>query len=649
VPGSQVGSPNETFVAIPPPSDKDGGQETIIQTGEINFPNTELTAVLPIYARLVNRTILRPTSLPTPNITLVTQTPLTKREAIQAFDAVFALNGITMVNVGDKFVKMVPEQQVFSTGAAFDNLKASELPELGQFVTHIKQLKYVKPTDMVAVLQPFMKIPNAILPIDASQILVLRDYTENVKRMLEMIDRVDVSIPSEYDSEVIPIRYAKASDIANVLNTLSAGGGGGTTIGSGGSSRGGLRTTGGGSGGYGRGTGGFGTGGTGFPGSSTGFGTGTPFGGNPTPQAATTPAPGQPQSSFTSRLQNIINRASGMGDFQILGQTKMIADERTNSLLIYATKEDMKTIKEIINKLDVVLAQVEIESVIIEVDLNKSQDLGVSYVEQQFHPGGSSYYQGRGALINSLLLNQGSFNNATNIAGALPGGFSYLMSLGNDVDITLKAVAGNDVAKVIQRPTIQTSHNEPASLFVGESRPYPSGSYYGGGSFGGYSSIQAVNIGVTLEVTPLINPDGLVVMEIHQTIESVAGNVHIDNVGDVPVTSRKDASTKVSVRDRETIVVGGLIETSKSRSISGIPILMNIPVLGYIFRSTSDKNDRTELIVLLRPTVLKTPEIAAANAREVTDRLPGVRKVKEEMQAEERKMRELNAQKPLNN
>jgi type II secretory pathway component GspD/PulD (secretin) len=76
---------------------------------------------------------------------------------------------------------------------------------------------------------------------------------------------------------------------------------------------------------------------------------------------------------------------------------------------------------------------------------------------------------------------------------------------------------------------------------------------------------------------------------------------------------------------------------------------MNIPGLGYLFRSTSDKNDRTELIVLLRPTVLKTPEIAAANAKEITDRLPGVRKVKEEMQAEERKMRQLNSQKPLDN
>jgi general secretion pathway protein D len=638
-----LGGQNDTFIAVPPPSGGTNAQDDIIGAGMINFPNTELTAVLPVYAELVNRTILRPTSLPTPNITLKTQTPLTKKEAIQAFDAVFALNGITMVNVGDKFVKMVPEQQVFSTGAAFDNLKTNELPELGQFITHVAQLKYVKPTDMVAVLQPFMKIPNAILPIDASQILVLRDYTENVKRMLEMIARVDIAVPSEFDSEVIMIKYAKASDIANVLNTLSSGGGGGTTIGSGGSSRGGARTTGSGAG-FNRGTGtgfggagtGFGGAGTGYPG-STGFGS-TPFG-TQNPQGAATPvAANNANTSFTSRLQNIINRASGAGEFQILGQTKMIADERTNSLLIYATKEDMKTIKEIIAKLDVVLAQVLIEAVIIEVDLNKTLDYGVSYLEQQFHPGAPSYFQGRGAINPGSILSASSFGTATNLAGALPGGFSYLATLGNDLDVTVSAVQGNSVGKVLQRPRIQTSHNEPASLFVGESRPYPSGSYYGGGSFGGYSSIQAVNIGVTLEVTPLINPDGLVVMEIHQTIESVSGSVNIANVGDVPVTSRKDASTKVSVRDHETIMVGGLIETTKTKSNSGVPLLKDIPGIGLLFRSNSDKEDRSELVVLIRPTVLRTPEVAAQAARDETAKMPGVSKAKKEMEEEDRKI-----------
>ena len=105
---------------------------------------------------------------------------------------------------------------------------AAALPELGQYVTHVRQLKYAKPSEMVPVLQPFVKIPNAILPIDTSMILVLRDYAENVKRMLELIDQIDVAIPSEFVSEVIPIKYALASEIASALNSLSTSGGGAT-------------------------------------------------------------------------------------------------------------------------------------------------------------------------------------------------------------------------------------------------------------------------------------------------------------------------------------------------------------------------------------------------------------------------------------
>src|SRR4029077_348323 len=91
----------------------------------------------------------------------------------------------------------------------------------------IVQLKYVKPSEMIPALAPFAKL-NSILPIDTSMILILRDYTENVKRMLEMIERVDVNVPAEFISEVIPIKYALAGDISDALNSLGAGSGGGT-------------------------------------------------------------------------------------------------------------------------------------------------------------------------------------------------------------------------------------------------------------------------------------------------------------------------------------------------------------------------------------------------------------------------------------
>lgn len=624
-----VASDNDTnvFEVIEPKGGITNAPEEMIPPGTIDFRGADLNQVLDLYAMLRQRTILRAANLASPTFVLKTQTPLTKSEAIKALDAMLGMNGIAIIDIGDKFSKAAPSANAGQMGAGFSNLRASQLPDMGQFLTHVVQLKYVKPSEMVAVLQPFASaIANPILPIDSSQILVLRDFTENVKRMIQMIDEIDVSVPSEYISEVIPIKYAKASEISAALNSLSTGGGGGASIGGGQASNRSLSGT--------RSTGGFGRTGTG-----ANYGGSTPFGSQPpgmtTPQA--TMNQGATGNSFTDRLRGIINRAATSGEIVVFGQTKMIADERTNSLLIYASRDDMKTIKEIIAKLDVVLAQVLIEAVIIEVTLNNDRDVGFSYIQGQ--PQGGGFFKGIGAINNGNALSQGAFGTigaVTTNALSLPGGFSYLANLGNnDLDITLTAVQSDSRAKILQRPRIQTSHNEPANLFVGESRPYPSGSYYGGGSFGGYSSIQAVNIGVTLEVTPLINPDGLVVMDIHQTIESANGSVVIANVGEVPITSRKEAAAKVSVRDHDTIILGGLIETSKTKSGSGVPFLMNVPLLGYLFRSNSDKETRNELIVLIRPTVLPTPEVAALTARAEKDKMPGVKRAETEIQTEE--------------
>jgi len=635
-----VAAPGEQLMAITPSaSATNAPAEEMVPAGTINFPATDLNQVLQIYAELVGRTVLRPTTLPAPTITLKTQTPLTKREAIQAFDAVLALNGISIINVGDKFVKVVPATQGGQVGAPFSHGAVEQLPEMGQFVTQIVQLTNAKPSELVQALSPFASagIANGILPIESSQILVLRDYSENVKRMLEMVKKIDVVVPSEYDSEVIPIKYALASDIASALNSLSAGGGGttvGGTAGGTGAAYGGART---GTGSrYGTGIGGIGRTGMGsYPGSTmpgaTPFGATTPTG---------TTQPGAAGSSFTQRLQNIINRASVSGEIQVIGQTKIIADERTNSLLIFANKEDMKTIKKIVSQLDIVLAQVLIEAVIIEVSLDDSRNLGISYLEKQPHPT-SGYFRGIGAVNNNNILSANNFNVigqvATNAAVALPGGFSYLGSLGNDLDVSITAIANNNRARILQRPRIQTSHAVPAALFVGESRPYPTASYYGGGAFGGYSSIQQLQIGVTLEVTPLINPDGLVVMDIHQKIDSFKGNVTIQNVGDVPITSSKDASAKVAVRDHDTIMLGGLIETQKTSNNSGVPFLKDLPLLGFLFRSSSKDTSRSELIVLIRPTVLPTPEVAALTAKAEKDKMPEVRRMEQEIQSEEAK------------
>jgi general secretion pathway protein D len=130
-------------------------------------------------------------SLPTATIVLKTQSPLTKTEAIEALQAVLSLNGIELIPIGDKFVKVLPPDQAGGAGAKIDTSDASQLPDLGPYVTHIVQLNYVKPSAMQQIITPFAKLAGSITPLDDNGILILRDNAENVKRMLELIDQVD--------------------------------------------------------------------------------------------------------------------------------------------------------------------------------------------------------------------------------------------------------------------------------------------------------------------------------------------------------------------------------------------------------------------------------------------------------------------------
>ena len=214
------------------PSAASNTNETLIPEMSINFHAQPIDGVLQTYADFVHKILLRsPNIQPTATITFVQQIPLTKTEMIHALDAVLLMNNVAMIPIGDKFIKVVPITEAGNNGGSVSDMNASTLPIFGPFDTHIVQLHYTKPSEMVQVLQSFTKTPAAVLPIEGSGMLVLRDTAENVRVMLDMINRLDTSVPSEIESEVIPIKYALASDIADALNSISGGGGGGTSFG----------------------------------------------------------------------------------------------------------------------------------------------------------------------------------------------------------------------------------------------------------------------------------------------------------------------------------------------------------------------------------------------------------------------------------
>jgi len=580
--------------------------DTLLPKGSFTrMQSMALEQVLQFYAELTGRVVLRPNQLPAQAITLdATSVELTKAEAIQALDSVLTLNGITMVPMGEKFVTAVQNQQALQEGAAFSVADPSKLPEASQYLTKIVTLKHALPSDVQPIIQSFAKVPNGILSIDGTQTLVLRDYAANIKRMTEIIKELDVEIESEYKLEVIPIKYGKVEDIYSTMSSLT-GGGGGMAAGAGARGRAGRLTTG------GRGTARRG----GLIGRQPGVG-------------QQLQQPGQPGAAggFQQRLQQIVSRAGAAGEVQLLRDARIVPDDRSNSLIVYASKEDLATITNIVDKVDRLLAQVLVEAIIMDVKLTESKEFGISLI---MNP----------QRIGNLTAVAGSKNGpdiATNLtASGLPSAFSYFGRYGGDLDMAVKALASNGRGQVLQTPRIQTSHAMPASFFTGETVPYVTSTYYGGYGYGPSSSFQQLEVGIGLDVTPYITPDGLVSMEITQTIEEISGSTEISGVGKIPNTSRREATTFVSVQDRDTIMLGGYIRTSKNRTSSGVPLLKDIPLLGNLFRSSSQDNARSELIVLLRPTVLKTPKDAALLTTSERDRLPGIREMEKTMNEEE--------------
>ena len=595
--------------------------DDILLAGTVHYRDADLEFVLEFYSDLVHRTVLH-AALPAIKITIDSATDLTRTEAIEALDSIFAMNGITMIPVGDKFVKAVANNLAQAQATKFHTNADGSLSEADQYTSQIVTLKSVYPTEIIPTLQPFAGVPNGLLAIDSSKILIIRDYAANIKRMMELIAKIDVLPPSDFDEEVIPIRYAKAAEIAAALSSLGAGtgtsigraSGGGTGAGGGLGGGSGFRGGGGGLGGGGLGGGGLNRG-LGGGGGIGGLGGGNALGG-----ARTT--------TFSDRLGQIASSIGQSGEFKLFGQTKIISDERTNSLLVFATKQDMALIKKLVEKLDTVLPQVLIEAIIMEVTIDRGNTLGVSTAQnQQSKPG--HYFSGIGAVNNGGFAKGSSYGNLSSNLNSLPSAFSYWANFGQDFQATITATESDSRVHVLSRPRIQTSHGVTARFQVGQTVPEVSGTYFGGLNGQASSQYQQQFVGIDLQVTPLINPDGLVVMEISQDVQQLGANYKIDN-NEVPSTSTRSASSTVAVRDKDTIMLGGMISGDRKNSKSGVPYLMNIPVLGALFRSTSDSSERVELIMMIHPTVLKTPEIAAINAQKERDHLPGVKAAERE-------------------
>lgn len=348
---------------------------------------------------------------------------------------------------------------------------------------------------------------------------------------------------------------------------------------------------------------------------------------NLTNKSDATPSTPQPTISSSSK--------SKLGELR-KENIKILADSRINAVMVMASPGDLAAIKEIIAEMDVPVAQVLIETVVLSVGLSDEISTGVQWVKRVGQAnnyrdsyGGGGMPEGAGSSPSNL------FNLATNVTsaiGSISGGSQYFGTIDRlNLDFLVRATESDSRTKVLTSPILMTQDNKEATLENTELAYLYNGMKYMGSSYSGSDyqpDIKQEEIGLTITVTPRINPDGTVVLEFEETFQNLGVPQEVPGSGIDGASSRwpspvtRKLSGSISVNNGQTVILGGLVTQTKTESEGGIPILKNIPYIGkYLFGYTSFEDERNELLVFLTPYVFNDSSEAQEEARRRKDYL----------------------------
>ncbi|WP_241133256.1 type II secretion system secretin GspD [Achromobacter insuavis] len=539
----------------------------------------------------------------------------------------------------------------------------------GEMLTRVFPLKYENAANLVPVLRPMVPPNNPINAYPGNNTLVVTDYADNLDRIAAVIARIDV--PSSIDTDVVPVRSGIASDIAilasQLLDTQSSDPtqriavvadprSNSVLIRAGSPARtrlardlitkldaqqnragnlhvvymrnaqatriaevlGGLLT--------GQANSAPGAGPTAGTGSSLGQG-----GGNRPPQASA--SNGNTGLGMSSNAANSSGNAKGglSGDQDRIarddsgnqavsysaGGATIQADPATNSLIIAAPEPLYRSLREVIDQLDQRRAQVLVESLIVEVSEQAAAEFGIQWMTGagNINGGGTSFIGGTN-LGGSGLSGKGP----TSI-DALGGGLSLgvvkgtVDVLGNKVinlGVLARAMQNSGEANILSTPNLLTLDNQSASILVGKTVPFVTGQYVtnGGNNNNPFQTIQREDVGLKLNIRPQISEGGAVKLDIYQEVSSIDESSSSATTG--IVTNKRAIDTSVLIDDGQIIVLGGLLEENVTLTSNNVPGLSSIPVLGSLFKYDSRKRTKTNLMVFLRPYVVRDARQSAS-------------------------------------
>lgn len=568
-------------------------------TYQLNMENADITEVIDLVARVTGKTVIVDPRV-RGKVTVISEKELTAEAIWEIFLATIEVYGFSAVET-ENAVKVIGQADIKSAGIEVDNEGRINGE---QIITRVFPIQNASAMELVPILRPLVAKYGHLAGVNTANALIISDRAINIERMEEIIKLLDKA--GSEDIEVIALEHAWVGNIITLLERISptavtsgqqntqqrAGGRGVHLVGDERSNRIIIK------------------------GESEARAQikalidelDIPSEENTTSRViflnnADAARMAELLKGMAGAAQQQQQQAGGQQKQPPAGPVSILADEDLNALVVRAEPSIMKEIESVINQLDVRRQQVLIEAAIVEVNGSISDALGIQWATnpQQVENGvpfASTNFTEGGASIADVAKAA-----ATGNVGALPtGAFVGLVDPISDTPnfaAIIQAIESQANTNLLSTPSVMTLDNSEAFITVGSSVPFKTG---GSGTDENPFVIERQDVGTTLTVIPHIQKNGTVRLEVDQVVESISGN---NSFGAVDIiTDKRQVKTEVLIGDGKTIVLGGLIDDNIIERESRVPVLGRIPILGHLFKSRSTERQKTNLMVILRPTIV---------------------------------------------
>ena len=541
-------------------------------------------------------------------VTVVSTNTMSPEEVYEVFLSVLQVHGFAAVRTGT-VIKIVPEVNAKQGPLPLNAGKYSK--DGDSLITKIVRLDHVPAAQLVPILRPLVPQQGHLAAYAPTNTLILTDHVGNIQRLMKIIAGVDK--PDSDELEIIQLKHASASELVRIVNSLyqSAGKAETQKITMAADDRtNSILIT--------------GDRGTRMKAKTTIMHLDTPLedGGN-TQVIYLKYAKAENLVSILSGIQDSASTAQPGKTTPALAAARKTAsafaqnaiiqsDEETNALIITADPNTLRSLKAVIRQLDIRRAQVLIEAIVAEITESKDKDLGVgiaadgSQSTSQNFPLGLSNFGGLGDILAAA---GGATTTIPSLSPGLSLGIGGTNSSGTRYALLLRALATDQSTNILSTPSIMTLDNEEAEIIVGQNVPFVTGSFTTGtdSSSNPFQTIERQDVGLTLKVTPQVNEGDTIKLDIEQETSSVIPGSEVSGI----TTRKRSIKTSVLVDDGGILILGGLIEENVTETESKVPLLGDIPLLGWLFQSSSSAKSKQNLMVFLRPSILRDEADAA--------------------------------------